>query len=179
MVLLSGTARWRAAHHLRLRAPPAYNLYWDEGDWPFTGYMNISVKAEYALQAIFDLAAQRPGEPVRIADIARRQGIPQKFLELILAGLKQGGFVESRRGAEGGYLLARSADSITVGEVTRFVEGPHQGRTRPRRKAETPFSGLWLQVDHAVAEIVDRTTFADLQRGWTEKQNHHVLTWEI
>src|ERR1035441_10991658 len=68
MVLLSGTARWRAAHHLRLRAPPAYNLYWDEGDWPFTGYMNISVKAEYALQAIFDLAAQRPGEPVRIAD---------------------------------------------------------------------------------------------------------------
>ena len=71
--------------------------------------MNISVKGEYALQAIFDLASQRPGEPVSIADIARRQKIPQKFLELILAGLKQGGFVESRRGAEGGYLLARPA----------------------------------------------------------------------
>ena len=157
----------------------SYNLYWDKGVWPLTGRMNISVKAEYALQAIFDLAAQRPGEPVRIADIARRQRIPQKFLELILAGLKQGGFVESRRGAEGGYLLARPADSITVGEVTRFVEGPHQGKTRPRRKAETPFSDLWLQVDHAVAEIVDRTTFADLQRGWTEKQNKYVLNWEI
>ena len=87
--------------------------------------MNISVKGEYALQAIFDLASQRPGEPVRIADIARRQKIPQKFLELILAGLKQGGFVESRRGAEGGYLLARAAESITVGEVLRSVEGPH------------------------------------------------------
>ena len=87
--------------------------------------MNISVKGEYALQAIFDLASQRPGEPVRIADIAHRQKIPQKFLELILAGLKQGGFVESRRGAEGGYLLARGAESITVGEVLRFVEGAH------------------------------------------------------
>jgi Rrf2 family protein len=71
--------------------------------------MSISVKSEYALQAILDLASQPAGEPVRIADIARRQKIPQKFLELILAGLKQAGFVESRRGAEGGYLLARPA----------------------------------------------------------------------
>ena len=69
--------------------------------------MNISFKTEYALQAVFDLATQPPGEPVKIADIAQRQNIPQKFLELILASLKQAGFVESRRGAEGGYLLAK------------------------------------------------------------------------
>jgi len=81
--------------------------------------MYISVKSDYALLAIFDLAAQRPGEPIRIADIARRQKIPQKFLELILAGLKQAGFVESRRGAEGGYLLARRPESLTLGEVLR------------------------------------------------------------
>jgi Rrf2 family cysteine metabolism transcriptional repressor len=141
--------------------------------------MNISVKGEYALQAIFDLSTQRPDEPVRIADIARRQAIPQKFLELILAGLKQGGFVESRRGAEGGYLLARRAESITVGEVLRYVEGPQQGKHRPRRKAETPFSDMWRQVDQAVSEIVDKTSFADLQRGWRDKQNRFVLNWEI
>jgi len=141
--------------------------------------MNISVKGEYALQAIFDLAAQRPGEPVRIGDIARRQAIPQKFLELILAGLKQGGFVESRRGAEGGYLLARTSDSITVGEVLRFVEGPQQGKHRPRRKGETAFSDMWKQVDLAISGILDKTTFADLQHGWTEKQNRYVLNWEI
>src|SRR5271169_4566603 len=86
--------------------------------------MNISVKAEYALQAILDLASQPPGEPVRIADIARRQRIPQKFLELILVALKQAGYLESRRGAEGGYLLARPADSLTIGEVLRYMEGP-------------------------------------------------------
>jgi Rrf2 family cysteine metabolism transcriptional repressor len=141
--------------------------------------MNISVKGEYALQAIFDLATQRAGEPVKIADIARRQKIPQKFLELILAGLKQAGFVESRRGAEGGYLLAKSADSITVGEVLRFVEGPQPGKGRPRRKAETPFSEMWQQVDAAVSGIIDRTTFSDLLRGWTDRQNKHVLNWEI
>ena len=141
--------------------------------------MNISVKGEYALQAIFDLASQPPGDPVRIADIAKRQKIPQKFLELILAGLKQGGFVESRRGAEGGYLLARSAESITVGEVVRFVEGPHPGKGNPRRKAETPFTGMWQDVDRAVSEIIDDTSFADLLRGWTDKQNKFVLTWEI
>jgi len=141
--------------------------------------MHISVKAEYALQALLDLSAQRAGEPVRIADIARRQKIPQKFLELILAGLKQGGFVESRRGAEGGYLLARAADAITVGEVIRFIEGPQGGRSRPRQKHETPFTDLWSRVDHAIGEIVDHTTFADLQRNWTEKQTKFVLNWEI
>src|SRR5271157_47396 len=141
--------------------------------------MNISVKGEYALQAIFDLASQRPGEPVRIADIARRQKIPQKFLELILAGLKQAGFVESRRGAEGGYFLARPAESLTVGEVLRSIEGPPQGPSRPRRKAETPFTDMWRQVDCAVSGVVDKTTFAGLLRAWTDKQNKYVLNWEI
>jgi Rrf2 family protein len=131
------------------------------------------------LQAIFDLASQPAGEPVRIAEIARRQRIPQKFLELILASLKQGGFVESRRGAEGGYLLARPAESITVGEVLRFVEGPAQGKGRNRKQAETPFSVMWQDVDRAISGIVDRTTFADLLRGWTERQNRYVLNWEI
>jgi Rrf2 family cysteine metabolism transcriptional repressor len=141
--------------------------------------MTISVKAEYALQAIFDLASQRPGEPVKIADIARRQKIPQKFLELILVGLKQAGFVESRRGAEGGYLLARPADSLTVGEVLRSMEGAQPGKGRPRRRVETPFSDMWQRVDSAVGEILDKTSFADLVRAWADKQTRFVLNWEI
>jgi Rrf2 family transcriptional regulator, cysteine metabolism repressor len=141
--------------------------------------MNISVKGEYALQAIFDLAMQRPGEPVKIAGIAHRQKIPQKFLELILAGLKQGGFVESRRGAEGGYLLARSADTLTVGEVLRFVEGPRATKGRPRRKPDTPFSDMWQQVDDAISGVIDQTTFGGLTRAWYDRQQRHVHTWEI
>src|SRR5512142_3532603 len=93
--------------------------------------MNISVKGDYALQAILDLAMHQKGVPVKIADIARRQKIPQKFLELILSGLKQGGFVESRRGAEGGYRLARPADQITVGQVLKYVEQSKKTRRGP------------------------------------------------
>src|ERR1700720_2719460 len=124
--------------------------------------MNISVKGEYALQAIFDLCAQPPGQPVKIAEIAARQKIPQKFLELILASLKQGGFVESRRGAEGGYRLAKPANEITVGEVLSFVED----RKQTKRVASNPFHHIWTQVDQAVAGILDHTTFAELARNW-------------
>jgi Rrf2 family protein len=141
--------------------------------------MHVSVKGEYALHAMFDLAAQPRGDPVKIADIARRQKIPQKFLELILAGLKQGGFVESRRGAEGGYLLARPADAITVGEVLRFVESPHRGRSRLRHAQESPFAEMWRRVDHAVSDVVDRTTFAELHRLWAESRSQFVPNWEI
>jgi len=141
--------------------------------------MNISVKGEYALQAIFDLTSQNSPEPVRIADIARRQKIPQKFLELILASLKQGGFVESRRGAEGGYLLARPAGTISVGEVLRFVEGSQDRKSRARRKSESPFAEMWRRVDQAVSEVVDKTTFADLHRAWLDKRSRFVPNWEI
>jgi Rrf2 family protein len=142
--------------------------------------MNISVKGEYALKAVFDLALQKSSGdagPVKIADIARRQKIPQKFLELILAGLKQGGFVESRRGAEGGYLLARAADAITVGEVVRQVENKKQARGPGAR--DDPFADMWKSVDDAVSGILDRTTFAELARRWQEKQTKYVPNWEI
>ena len=140
--------------------------------------MNISVKGEYALEALFDLASQRPGEPIKIADISRRQKIPQKFLELILATLKQGGFVESRRGAEGGYLLSRQAETITVGEVLSYIEGPRAGKGR-RRREEGPFGTVWSRVDQAISEVVDRTTFAELVRNWQERQSRYVPNWEI
>ena len=146
--------------------------------------MNISVKSEYALKAVFDLASQylavRPGgpnmPPIKIADIAKRQKIPQKFLELILAGLKQSGFVDSRRGAEGGYLLARSPDSITVGEVLRAVENVNRG-SRPQ--TNDPFADIWNRVDSAVSDVLDQTTFAELARAWQDKHTQYVPNWEI
>jgi len=143
--------------------------------------MTISVKGEYALQALFDLAQQPPGEPVKIGDIARRRHIPQKFLELILAGLKQGSFVESRRGAEGGYLLARPADDITVGQVIRFMESSRTARSNSSTGPEgpNPFHELWREVDQAVSSVVDSMSFGDLVRKWRDKQGKYVPNWEI
>ncbi|HZS53248.1 MAG TPA: Rrf2 family transcriptional regulator [Bryobacteraceae bacterium] len=146
--------------------------------------MNISVKSEYALKAVFDLAAQQlehrssttPMSPVKIADIAKRQKIPQKFLELILAGLKQSGFVDSRRGAEGGYLLARSPDAISVGDVLRAVENV---KVSARNNREDPFAEIWQQVDSAVSAVLDETTFAELARTWQEKHTQFIPNWDI
>ena len=138
--------------------------------------MNVSVKGEYALAALFDLALQPPGVPVKIADIARRQKIPQKFLELILAGLKQGGFVESRRGADGGYLLSRPPSAISVGDVVRFVEGAKGSR---KARKESPFTHLWVEVDAAVSNVIDRATLESLKRSWQERQSRYVPNWEI
>jgi Rrf2 family transcriptional regulator, cysteine metabolism repressor len=126
---------------------------------------------------MFDLASQPGGQPIKIAEIARRQAIPQKFLELILASLKQGGFVESRRGAEGGYLLARNAETITVGEVLRFLEGRQEDRKKCN--SDGPFSELWDRVDGAVSHILDSATFAQLVRTWEEQHSRFVPNWEI
>lgn len=141
--------------------------------------MTTSVKGEYALHALFDLVTQESNGPVKIADIARRQKIPQKFLELILSSLKQGGFVESRRGADGGYLLARPSDAITIGEVLRHIDGARDSGARSRKRIETPFSGMWVQVDRAISAVIDHTTFADLARSWKDKQNKYVPNWDI
>jgi Rrf2 family protein len=86
--------------------------------------MHNSVKGEYALQAILDLASRRAGEPIRIADIAQRQKIPQKFLELILLELKNARIVESVRGAKGGYQLRRPPSEIQLSEIIRLIDGP-------------------------------------------------------
>lgn len=141
--------------------------------------LNISVKGEYALLALLDLSLQRPGEPVKIAAIARRQKIPQKFLELILASLKQGGFVESRRGAEGGYLLARPPEAIALGEVLRHIEGGRANRTTARRKSDSPFSDIWRDVENSISAVLDHRTFAEVARAWSDRQTKYVPNWDI
>jgi len=136
--------------------------------------MKISVKAEYALQALFDLATQPTGEAIRIADIAKRQKIPQKFLELILSNLKQGGFVESRRGADGGYMLAKPASQLVVGDIILHVDGPSE-----RRTGTEGFEEMWHQVDGAIHCILGSTNFQQLADQWQAKKNQYIANWEI
>jgi Rrf2 family transcriptional regulator, cysteine metabolism repressor len=139
--------------------------------------MNISITDQYALKAVFDLAMQPVGEHVKIADIAQRQGIPQKFLETVLARLKQGGFVESRRGTEGGYRLLRPADQLSIGEIIRFMEGTKKS-TRDREKSEV-LADLWKRVDLVIGTVLDNTSFAEVVRRWRESQSKHIPNWDI
>src|ERR687887_2853432 len=88
--------------------------------------MRISAKGEYAIRAMLDLAVhyrQRGRTLVPIQDVARRQGIPQRYLEQVLLLLKRAGLLASKRGSTGGYHLVREPEEITVGVVLRAVEG--------------------------------------------------------
>ena len=85
--------------------------------------MQVSQK-KYTLRAIFELAKHKDQGPVKVADIAKVQAVPQRFLEVILSQLKQPGFVISRRGNDGGYTMVRDPAELTVGEVMDFIQGP-------------------------------------------------------
>src|SRR5512141_1266942 len=84
----------------------------------------LSRRAKYGLKALLALARHGSSEPVRISDLAAQERIPKKFLEAILVDLKRRGLVESRKGVGGGYILAKPADLITMGEVVRILDGP-------------------------------------------------------
>ena len=99
--------------------------------------MRISVKVDYAVRAMIQLAAEASEEPVKADTIARAQDIPLKFLLGILSDLKRAHLLRSQRGAEGGYWLARAADEITLADVIRAVDGPlaYVRGTRPEALA--------------------------------------------
>jgi Rrf2 family protein len=126
----------------------------------------VSNKCEYALRAVFELARQGGEEPKKSQEIASAQGIPPRFLEIILVELRNAGFVSAKRGSSGGYTLARSAREITVGQVIRSFQGqpnnPAQRDCPGRYAGDYAFSGLWGRVQSAISGVYDMTTFADL-----------------
>src|SRR5436305_3243214 len=113
--------------------------------------MRVSAKVDYALRACAELAAAGDG-PVKGERIAQAQQIPFKFLENILLELKHAGLVQSQRGAEGGYWLARGSDEITLADVIRAVEGPiaNVRGLRPEQVeyagAAEPLREVWIAV---------------------------------
>jgi Rrf2 family protein len=130
----------------------------------------VSQKCQYALRALFELAKRFGQGPVKVSEIAETQAIPPRFLEVILTQLKQAGFVDSRRGNEGGYVLMRSPRALTVGEVMRFVEGPigpvgcaeGPAEANCRMYGSCVFLPMWDRVRRAVSDIYDDTTFQNL-----------------
>ena len=133
--------------------------------------MRTTAKADYAVRAAVELAAAGAGDPVKAEQISEAQSIPLNFLENILAELRRGGIVESRRGAAGGYLLARPADEITVADVIRAVEGPlaHVRGVSPdlleyEGSAER-LRDVWVALRANVRGVLEQVTLADIAKG--------------
>ncbi len=131
--------------------------------------MKITYKGDYSLKAILDLAIHYGKEPVTIHEMASRIDAPVKFLEQVLLDLKRGGFIESRRGKVGGYLLSKPPSSITVGEVVRYIDGPiepiscvKEGYSECGDVYRCAFRSIWQDVYRATSIIVDSVNFEDL-----------------
>jgi Rrf2 family protein len=132
--------------------------------------MRVSAKADYAVRAATELAGADDG-PVKGERLAEAQDIPLQFLEHILLELKHAGLVRARRGAKGGYWLARPADEITIADVVRAVEGPIANvQSAPpesvhyRGNAEHLVE-VWIAVRASLRAVLEHTTLADLNSG--------------
>jgi len=135
--------------------------------------MRISARADYAVRAAAELAAAAGVDrsPVKAEQIAQAQGIPLKFLLTILSELRHARIVQSHRGAEGGFRLARPPSEITLAEVIRAVEGP-LANVHERRPEEVAYPGpaaplrdVWIAVRANLRAVLEEVTVADLAAG--------------
>jgi len=133
--------------------------------------VRISAKADYAVRAAAELGASGGTEPVKGDQIARAQSIPLKFLENILVDMRQAGIVQSRRGPEGGYWLARPPAEVTVADVVRAVDGP-LASVHDEKPEDVAYPGpaaslreVWVALRASMREVLEQATLADLIDG--------------
>ena len=131
--------------------------------------MKLTTRSRYGTRMILDMALHGKDGPVRIKDIAERQGVSVKYLEKLVRELKQAGFVRSRRGPRGGHELAMPLEAVTVGDIVRTLEGElslvecdaDPGRTYPRL-ADCLTREVWAEASRAMHKALDAISLADL-----------------
>jgi Rrf2 family protein len=133
--------------------------------------MRISVKVDYAVRAMAQLAAEASDEPVKAETIARAQDIPLKFLLGILSDLKRAHLLRSQRGAEGGYWLSRPASDISLADVIRAIDGP-LANVHDTSLAQLSYEGpaellreVWMAVRTSLRSVLEVVSLADLASG--------------
>lgn len=132
--------------------------------------MKLSTKGRYGLRAMIDLARYAEKEPVSIGSISARQDISERYLEQLMALLKKAGLITSIRGAGGGYVLAREADSVSVGDVLRALEGDLEPVRCGAFHDETGCQGadscvtkyVWQKINNSINETVDEIKLSEL-----------------
>jgi Rrf2 family protein len=134
----------------------------------------LTNKGKYGLKAMVHLAGMPPGEPALVADIANANAIPKKFLDAILGELRTAGLVHSRKGRGGGYVLARQAAHIMVGDIVRTLDGPlapiacaSKGYYRRcddcRIERDCSVRRLMLEVRESIATVLDNCSLATMR----------------
>ena len=140
--------------------------------------MKISTKGRYALRMALDLAEYQKDSYISLKEIAERQGISKKYLEQIVPLLSKSGLLRTNRGNRGGYMLAKPADVLTVGEILRATEGnlapvscleyPENTCTRAQECVVLP---IWEGLHRVITDYLDNITLKDIL-----EQNHQHIT---
>ena len=144
--------------------------------------MKISTKGRYALRLMIDLAENSSGNPVSLKDVAKRQGISDKYLEQIISVLNKAGYVRSVRGAHGGYLLKSDPETYTVGMILRQTEGSlapvsciEDDEIICDRQEQCVTSIVYKKINDAISNVVDNITLQDLVDWQSEKNGTYVI----
>ncbi|MBY9084296.1 Rrf2 family transcriptional regulator [Paenibacillus sp. HN-1] len=123
--------------------------------------MKISTKGRYGLTIMMELAARFGEGPTSLKSIAEKNGLSEHYLEQLIAPLRNAGLVKSIRGAYGGYVLSREADSITAGDIIRVLEGPISP-VDFTEEDDPAKRDLWLRIRDSIADVLDSTTLSNL-----------------
>ena len=144
--------------------------------------MKISTRGRYALRLMLDLALHDTGEAVSLKDIARRQGISDKYLEQIISVLNKAGYVRSIRGAQGGYMLKKKPEEYTVGMILKLTEGTlapvscvEDDAAECGREDSCVTYRVWQRLNDAINQVVDSITLADLVDWSQQKSDNYVI----
>ena len=143
----------------------------------------LSCKYKYALSALVELATTyASGDPLQSREIARRQNIPDRYLEQVLATLKRGGLVHSQRGVNGGYLLALEPSTVSILDVVQCIDGGKRDRpsTSPDDRPEATIEGmvvyeLWLEAQDAMEATLSQYSLKDIMEKRDVRQNASVM----
>jgi Rrf2 family protein len=145
-------------------------------------HMKISTKGRYALRLMLDLALHNTGEPISLKDIAKRENISDKYLEQIISVLNKAGYVQSIRGAQGGYLLKKNPEEYTVGMILRLTEGSlapvscvEDESTVCDKEGDCVTVMIWKKMNEAINDVVDHITLADMVSWKLEKNGQYVI----
>ncbi len=144
--------------------------------------MKISTKGRYALRLMLDLASNDSGTPIRLKDVAKRQGISEKYLEQIISILNKAGFVRSVRGPQGGYSLSRTPADYTVGMILRLTEGSlcpvdcaAEENGSCDREDICVTRMLWKKLDDAISSVVDHVSLEELLSWQNARADDYVI----
>ena len=145
--------------------------------------MKLSTKGRYGVKAIFDLAQHLGEGPISLKNIAERQDISEHYLEQLISGLRKAGLVKSVRGAQGGYVLGKDPEKITVGDVLRVLEGPIApvdcvSKEDPDCCAKSDYCitrTIWEKVRDSVNDVLDSVTLADMVKDAAKRETERSL----